>query len=74
VLFRTGRGDDPDLRCELWRISLEGGKPEKVGLAMKRLRELRVHPDGRQIVFAAGGRKTEVWVMENFLPELMTSK
>jgi len=50
------------------------GKPEKVGLAMKRLRELRVHPDGRQIVFAAGGRKTEVWVMENFLPELMTSK
>jgi Tol biopolymer transport system component len=74
VLFRTGRVDDPDQRCELWRISVDGGKPEKVGLAMKRLRELRVHPDGRRIVFAAGSRKTEVWVMENFLPELKAAK
>jgi hypothetical protein len=32
---------------------------------------LRVHPDGRQIVFTGQIHpgKSEVWVMENFLPE-----
>ena len=26
-----------------------------------------VHPDGRQIAFAAGENSSEVWVLENFL-------
>src|SRR2546427_11067831 len=29
---------------------------------------LQQHPDGQQIMFAAGTRQEEVWVMENFLP------
>ena len=57
-------------RGELWRVPAEGGTPEKVGLAMEDLRELRVHSDGRRIAFTAGKGKSEVWVMENFLPKL----
>ena len=54
---------------ELWRIPAEGGEPQKLGLAMDRLGDLRVHPDGRLIAFTAGKASAEIWVMENFLPE-----
>jgi tricorn protease-like protein len=55
---------------ELWRISAEGGEPQKLGLAMKGLRNLRFHPDGRRIAFSAGTPfSAEVWVLENFLPK-----
>ncbi len=54
---------------ELWRVPAEGGEPQKLGLAMKRLGYLSVHPDGRRIAFTAGLGIPEVWVMENFLPE-----
>ena len=33
------------------------------------LRNLRFHPDGKQIAFTAGSYSAEVWVMENFLPK-----
>jgi Tol biopolymer transport system component len=41
---------------EIWRISLEGGQPQRLGPAMEGLRPhgLSVHPDGRQIAFTAG--------------------
>ncbi len=58
---------------ELWQISAEGGAPQRVGLAMNQLSHLRFHPDGRRIVFDAVDARpqnSEVWVMENFLPEL----
>ena len=32
------------------------------------MRELCVHPDTRRIAFTSGGDRSEVWVMENFLP------
>ena len=37
-------------------------------LAAADMRELVVHPDGRRIAFTSGGDRSEVWVMENFLP------
>ena len=52
---------------ELWRLPVAGGLPEKAGLSAEDLRELRVHPDGRQIAFAAGTARGELWVMESFL-------
>gem|GEM_PF-1934412 len=50
-------------RSELWRISAEGGQPERVdelpasfgGSAY----QFRVHPDGRQIAFVANRRVTQ---------------
>jgi len=55
-------------------ISLEGGEPQKVGLEMTRFGHegVSMHPDGRRLAFHAtsGPPLSEVWVMENFLPEL----
>jgi Tol biopolymer transport system component len=58
-------------KFELWQVSVEGGKPNPLGLTMEGLRPygLSVHPDGRRIAFTAGRpRRDEVWVLENFLP------
>lgn len=56
---------------ELWRVPTAGGEPQKAGLSMSRLMLLRVSPDGKSIAFTASEQpeKSEVWVMENFLPE-----
>jgi Tol biopolymer transport system component len=54
----------------LWRISSEGGDPQKLWQSEKLFRELRVHPDGRRIAFYTIKVDTEVWVMENFLPNI----
>ena len=55
-------------RTELWRISAEGGAPRSLGVSMREIDRLAVHPDGRRIAFSASEYKGEVWVMENFLP------
>jgi len=65
-VFRlTSRGS----LCSLWRVSVEGGQAEDLGVAIREPRGLSVHPDGRQIAFSAGQRHREVWLMENFLPK-----
>ena len=64
----------PIQTIELWRIPADGGQPQEVGLAMDRLRHLRVHPDGRRIAFTAGRQTGEMWVMENFLPKPEVAK
>jgi hypothetical protein len=47
-------------------VAAAGGKPEKAGLQAEAMRELRMHPAGRQIAFTMGSTaKGEVWVMEN---------
>jgi len=59
---------------DLWRLPVEGGKPEKAGLQRSwGIFNLTFHPGGRQLVFAGrGGASTdsELWVLENFLPEI----
>ena len=52
----------------LWRIPTTGGAPVSTGVAHEGLRDVSIHPDGRQIVFNAGWRRNEQWVMENLLP------
>ena len=60
---------------ELWRVPAAGGEPEKLELTVEgRYPGLRFHPDGRQVAFTAGELEVEVWVMENFLPELSAAK
>jgi Tol biopolymer transport system component/beta-lactamase regulating signal transducer with metallopeptidase domain len=61
-------------RDEAWWIAVAGGEPQPLGLAMKHLRDLRVHPDGRRIAFTAGLGEMEIWVMENFLPGAQTAR
>ncbi len=70
-LVFSKRVAEPGRPSELWRVSLEGGESQPVGLPMWGRGGVRVHPDGRRIAFtnmtkpAASG----LWVMENFLPE-----
>jgi len=75
VLFaRPGRSAEGTPVLELWRVPAEGGEAQKLGLAMEGLGDLRVHPDGRRIVFGAGRPHAEVWVMENFLPAVKAAR
>ena len=55
---------------ELWRVSAQGGEPQRLDLKVDGLlRHLRIHPDGQQIVYYTWRGDTETWVMENFLPK-----
>ncbi len=53
----------------LWRISPEGGEPQKLWQSDKGNFGLSIHPDGQQIAFSTSEQDLEIWVMENFLPE-----
>jgi Tol biopolymer transport system component len=53
---------------ELWLVPLQGGEPRKLDLTEEGMRDLHVHPDGRHIAFTAGGDRSEVLILENFLP------
>jgi Tol biopolymer transport system component len=56
---------------DLYRVSIDGGEPQKLDLAMGQIRHLTVHPDGQRIAFSSMGanpEQSQVWVMENFLP------
>ena len=63
---------------DLWRVPVEGGKPEKMGLQRRwGIWSVTVHPDGRQLAFAGRGgasSDSELWVLENFLPPLKVVK
>jgi Tol biopolymer transport system component len=70
LLVVRGAGP-PEKKTQLWRVPVEGGEPQKVGPPMEGIRFPSVHADGRRISFTAGTpRRTEIWVMENFLPGL----
>jgi len=64
IFFTKGISGKPN---QLWRVNLEGGEPQRVDLSMRRLRQLRFHPDGKRFAFSAGYIEAEVWVMENLL-------
>jgi len=60
----------------LWRVPAAGGEAEKVGIPMENLKNLAVHPDGRQFVFDAATEEPghEIWALENFLPTVKAQK
>jgi Tol biopolymer transport system component len=75
VFFEKGGAPGQDLTFGLWRVAAQGGQAQEVGLTMEFLRELRVHPDGQRIAFAAGwSGAPEVWVMENIPRPTASSK
>jgi Tol biopolymer transport system component len=73
IVFRKNFAARVD-QFELWMVSLDGSQTRKLSLNMENIQQLRIHPDGRQVAFTAGNQKSEVWVMENFLPGLMAAK
>jgi Tol biopolymer transport system component len=60
---------------DLFLVPANGGKPLTFTLGMKGVLSPRLHPDGRQVAFyTASEAKTEVWVMENFVPAPKASR
>jgi len=55
----------------LFRLPSTGGAPQKVGdlVSLDHVHEIRVHPDGRQMIFQSYVTHTELWALENFLPK-----
>ena len=69
LVVRRTVASDPELRDEtLWRVPIDGSDPISTGFTMEGLRDISMHPDGRQIAFNAGWKRGEHWVMENLLP------
>ncbi len=77
ILFARSSSPDDDPaylgnRAELWRISVDGGEPQRMGMPMIRFYHLSMHPDGKHLAFTSFGPEwveSELWVMDNFLPE-----
>lgn len=50
----------------VWRVPAAGGDPQRLNLPMSGTNVgLRVHPDGRRVLFTSGERSSEIWVLEN---------
>jgi len=54
---------------EAWYVELAGGEPHPIGLTTHGTPGLHVDPSGRRIAYTSGRSGSELWVMENFLPE-----
>jgi WD40 repeat protein len=70
VLFPTTSGATD----EIWRLSVQGGAPEKVGVSLSHITSLSLNPDGRQLAISAGASAFEIWVMENLGASLPTNR
>ena len=78
--YCVGGGWSPDGRyiffteategTSLWRVSVQGGIPQKVWQSENRTEFFRIHPNGKQIAFSIRERTTEVRVIENLVQEL----
>lgn len=54
---------------EIWRVPVQGGTPLKLDLAIAGMQNFALHPDNRRFAYSVNeGTKTELWVLENFLP------
>jgi Tol biopolymer transport system component len=67
AFLKGAKGKTPN-QWELWRVAVEGGEPQRVGLIPARFRDARLHPDGRRLAILDAKVDFELWVMENFLP------
>ncbi len=55
---------------EIWRIPVQGGTPLKLDLNIPKMEDFALHPDNRRFAFSVNeGSKSELWVLENFLPK-----
>jgi Tol biopolymer transport system component len=56
---------------EIWRVPAQGGTPLKLDLSVPRMERFSfaLHPDNRRFAFSVNEEsKSELWVLENFLP------
>jgi Tol biopolymer transport system component len=67
---RDGRYIIARAGSEIWRVPAQGGTPLKLDLSVPKMTSFALHPDNRRFAFSVDeGSKSELWVMENFLPK-----
>jgi len=55
---------------EILLVPAKGGTPLKLDLSVPKMIGFALHPDNRRFAFSVNeGSKSELWVLENFLPE-----
>jgi Tol biopolymer transport system component len=55
---------------EIWRVPAQGGTPLKLDLSIPKMESFTLHPDNRRFAFSVNEEsKSELWVLENFLPK-----
>jgi Tol biopolymer transport system component len=60
--------DDYQLKgTEVWRITPEGGNPEKLWRTENEIAGLSIHPSGQEIAFSLYTQESGIWVMEEYL-------
>jgi Tol biopolymer transport system component len=60
---------------EIWRVPAQGGTPLKLDLSVPKMVSLTLHPDSSRFAFSVTeGSKSELWVLENFLPPAKAAK
>jgi Tol biopolymer transport system component len=60
---------------DIWRIPAQGGTPLKLYLPIENMHNFSLHPDNRRFSFSLSEEsKSELWVLENFLPPAKTAK
>jgi len=60
---------------EIWRVPAQGGTPLKLDLFVPKMDDFTLNPDNRRFAFSVNeGDKSELWVLENFLPAGMDVK
>jgi Tol biopolymer transport system component len=62
---------------EIWRVPAQGGTPLKLDLSVPKMDDFSfaLHPDNRRFAFSVTEEsKSELWVLENFLPPLKVAK
>jgi Tol biopolymer transport system component len=58
----------------LWTVAAAGGTPQKLAIDdFNGGIYMRVHPDGRHIIYETGTLTHEIWTLENFLPSRVTT-
>ena len=62
--------DQANDNSKIWRIPAQGGTPLKLDLSVPNVLFFALHPDNKHFVYSVSGEtKSELWVMENFLPK-----
>lgn len=63
-------GTEPETDTpSLWKISVDGGRSQKLGLSTDHIESIRLHPDGERLIFNTGNTGGfELWAMHGFLP------
>jgi Tol biopolymer transport system component len=72
---RDGRYIIARAGSEIWRVPAQGGTPLKLDLSVPKMDSFALHPDNRRFAFSVNeGSKSELWVLENFLPAAKAAK